>query len=438
MNTESTKVGVVGAGIVGVCTALMLQRRGFKVSIIDHNPPGEGASFGNAGCFNGSSVVPMSMPGMIASVPRWLLDPLGPLSVRLNYLPTILPWLIQFLRAGQQSRVEEQAKALRSLISTTVPLITSLADEADAGHLIRHEGHLSVYRTEASLLKDRGAWELRRLNGVCTQVLDAAELRDFDPNLSHSFTRGVLIEENGHTTNPQRLVTLLFRKVIANGGEFVRARVFGFETEGRALKSIKTNAGNVAVDAAVIAAGAHSKSLAVSLDDHVPLDTERGYHIMIRDPEVTSRIPTTDAEGKFIVTPMEVGLRVGGTVEFAGLVAKPNWKRAHVLYTHARNLLPGLSAAASEDQYTKWMGFRPSVPDSLPVIGRASRAPDVIYAFGHGHLGMTGAPMTATLVTELIAGETTSIDITPFAPARFRDTSKHPTGSSALDIEAAS
>ena len=174
MDKSRKSVGVVGAGIVGVCTALMLQRRGFKVTIIDSNPPGEGASFGNAGCFNASSIVPMSMPGMVTSVPKWLLDPMGPLAIRFSYLPTITPWLIQFLRAGRPGKVKEQAKALRSLLKSTVPLITSLAEEAGAAHLIRHEGHLTVYRSESEFAKDRGGWELLRLNRVKTRALDAA------------------------------------------------------------------------------------------------------------------------------------------------------------------------------------------------------------------------------------------------------------------------
>ncbi|KSV75998.1 hypothetical protein N185_16250 [Sinorhizobium sp. GW3] len=347
------------------------------------------------------------------------MDPAGPLSIRFSYLPTIMPWLIQFLLAGRPNRVSEQAKALRSLIGTTVPLITSLAKETGADHLIRHEGHLTVYRSDSEFAKDRGGWELRRLNGVYTQLLNADALHDFDPNISRAFTKGVLIEENGHTINPQSLVNYFFRGVISNGGEFLSAHATGFEIEGRKLKAITTTSGNLYVDAAVVAAGAHSKSLATFMGDNIPLDTERGYHVVIKNPEASPRVPTTDAGRKFIATPMEMGLRVAGTVEFAGLTAPPNWNRAHVLYTHVRNLLPALAPARSEERYSKWMGFRPSVPDSLPVIGRASRTPDVIYAFGHGHLGMTGAPMTATLVCELLTGETTSIDITPFAPTRF-------------------
>ncbi|MFC3721957.1 NAD(P)/FAD-dependent oxidoreductase [Neoaquamicrobium sediminum] len=428
MNKDRKTVGVAGAGIVGVCTALMLQREGFKVTIIDPNPPGDGASFGNAGCFNASSIVPMSMPGMMSSLPKWLLDPMGPLSIRLSYLPRIAPWLVQFLLAGRPEKVKGQARALRSLLKSTVPLISSLADEAGAGHLIRHEGHLTVYRTEPEFEKDRGGWELRRLNGVKTQVLDAAALRDFDPNLSPRITKAILVEENGHTVNPRELVVHLFRKIIANGGDYVPARVTGFETDGNSLKSIETTNGSIVVDAAVVATGAHSRSLAASLGDHVPLDTERGYHIVIKHPEVTPRIPTTDATGKFIATPMEMGLRVAGTVEFAGLAAAPNWKRAHILYTQIQSLLPGLGPLGSEDRYTKWMGFRPSVPDSLPVIGFAHRTPDVVYAFGHGHLGMTGAPMTATIVSELLSGKKTSIDITPFAPGRFSGSEAHSYG----------
>ncbi|HDS1803065.1 TPA: FAD-binding oxidoreductase [Pseudomonas putida] len=419
MSSSDKHVGVIGAGVVGVCTALMLQRRGFKVTIIDPNPPGEGASFGNAGCFNGSSVVPMSMPGMIKNVPNWLLDPMGPLAVRFNYLPNITPWLVRFLLAGKRAKVWEQAQALRSLIGSTVPLIKSLAEEAGAEHLLRHEGHLYVYRSDAALAKDRGGWELRSANGVSTQVLSADELHEFDPNISRAFTKGMLIAENSHTTNPHELVNAIFRKVLENGGTFVSARATGFIVNGAALSGVETTSGTVTVDAAVVAAGAYSKPLAEALGDNIPLDTERGYHILIRDPHVVPRIPTTDAEGKFIATPMDTGLRIGGTVEFAGLQAPPNWKRADVLYTHARNLFPGLSSTRPEKNITKWMGFRPSIPDSLPVIGRSRRCQHVVYAFGHGHLGMTGAPMTAMLVSDLVSGDTPTVDIAPFSPTRF-------------------
>ncbi|WVV47980.1 FAD-dependent oxidoreductase [Pseudomonas sp. NA13] len=261
MSSTDKHVGVIGAGVVGVCTALMLQRRGFKVTIIDPDPPGEGASFGNAGCFNGSSVVPMSMPGMIKNVPSWLLDPMGPLAVRFNYLPNITPWLVRFLLAGKRAKVWEQSQALRSLIGSTVPLIKSLAKEAGAEHLLRHEGHLYVYRSESAFVKDRGGWELRNANGISTQTLSAEELREFDPSISSAYTKGVLIAENSHTTNPHELVTSIFRKVLENGGQFLSARATGFALNGEQLIGIETTSGVVSVDAAVVAAGAHSKPL---------------------------------------------------------------------------------------------------------------------------------------------------------------------------------
>jgi glycine/D-amino acid oxidase-like deaminating enzyme len=419
MNTDRKSVGVVGAGIVGVCAALALQRRGHDVTVIDPELPGNGASFGNAGCLNASSIVPMSMPGIIKNVPSWLFDPLGPLSIRWRYLPRAVPWLIKFLQAGQPQEVVKQARAMRSLLKDTVPLMTSLAREAGAHQLIRKEGHLYVYRSGQAFANDKGGWELRRANGVDTRILDAAELHDFDPNLSACFTQGVLVEENGHTTDPHRLTSTLFDRILANGGKYIRSRAIGLTVDGGLLRSIATTSGDLVVDAAVITAGAHSKPFTGLLGNEVPLDTERGYHIVIKTPAAAPRIPTTDAEGKFIATPMDGGLRISGTVELAGLEAPPNWDRAHALFKHARNLLPGLGSHNSDSRYSTWMGFRPSMPDSLPVIGPSRRARNVIYAFGHGHVGMTGAPKTAEVVSQLISGEKPSIDITPFSADRF-------------------
>jgi D-amino-acid dehydrogenase len=260
---------------------------------------------------------------------------------------------------------------------------------------------------------------LRRDNGIAWDEFNADELRQLDPNLSRDYVKGVLVRENGHTTNPHRLVNNLAETFTRNGGRIERQHATGFELAGGRLKGIRTDAGTLKADAAVVAAGIWSKTLAAELGNAVALETERGYHLMIRDPEVSPRIPTAEAEGKFVVTPMELGLRSAGTVELAGLQAPPNWDRARLLLKHVRRMYPGLGESYSEDRLTMWMGHRPSTPDSLPVIGRSRRSPDVVYAFGHGHIGMAAAPVTGKVVSQLVSNQPTSIDVAPFSPDRF-------------------
>jgi glycine/D-amino acid oxidase-like deaminating enzyme len=362
----------------------------------------------------------MSMPGMLKDVPRWLLAAEGPLSIRWRYLPSIAPWLVQFLRSGSPEKVAAQAKALRTLLGPTVELMQSLAREAGAEDLIQHDGHLYAYRTEKGFLKDQRGWTLRRENGVSFHVLDQRSLRDFDPSLSTEFVRGVFIAENGHTINPPKLVKRLVEAALRNGAVIVRSSATQVATIGSAACGVRTAAGElVEGECVVIAAGAHSRPLADDMGDRVPLDTERGYHLMLAGSNARPRVPTTDAEGKYVATPMEDGLRLAGTVELGGLDLPPDWRRVRILLQQARKLLPGLKDGHSEDRMTHWMGFRPSLPDSLPVIGKSAKSPNVFYAFGHGHVGMTGAPMTAKVVAELVSGEPPSIDVSPFSPLRF-------------------
>ena len=405
--------------MIGISSALWLQRAGQKVVVIDPHLPGTGASHGNAGCFNGSSVVPMSMPGIWTSVPRWMLDPLGPLSIRLAYMPTLFPWLWRFLRAGRREEVRKQAAALRALLGPTLPYLKQLVAGVGVDDLIREQGHLYVYSSEKALAGDHFAWELRRDAGVQLDLLDRRQLREFDPALSSSYTNGVLIRENGHTTDPGGLVLRLAEHFVRQGGTIHRAKATGFRLDGGQLQCIETEDGTVSADSAVIAAGAHSKALLKMLGDWVPLETERGYHVMISDPESQPRVPTCDASGKFITTPMKHGLRLAGTVELAGLEQGPDWKRARALVKLGQKMLPGLPACVAEERLALWMGHRPSLPDSLPVIDRASRFPDIVYAFGHGHVGMTAAPMTGHLVADLILGRTPKIDLAPFRHSRF-------------------
>ena len=413
------RVGVIGAGMVGVCAASWLQRDGHSVYLIEAGEPGWGASFGNAGCLNGSSVTPVSMPGVVRNVPRWLLDPLGPLSLRWSYLPAIAPWLVRFIRAGTPEKVRIQARALRPLVGPTLDALRPLVSAAGAEDLVHRLGHLYVYRSAESLGKDRLAWALRRENGVEIDEFDADELRQLEPALSRDYVRGLLVRENGHTSNPLGLVQRLLEHFLRSGGELVRARAHGFRLEGARLAAIQTDSGDLAADAAIVCAGAYSKPLAAALGAKVPLETERGYHLMIADPEAMPRIPTADADGKFVATPMDTGLRFAGTVELAGLAAPPDWRRARILLKQGRKMLPGLASSHQEERISVWMGHRPSLPDSLPVLGPSNASPDVIYAFGHGHVGMTAAPMTGKVVADLVAGRAPSIDIAPFAPGRF-------------------
>jgi D-amino-acid dehydrogenase len=419
MADDRRRVGVIGAGMVGVCAASYLQRDGHNVFLIEAGNPGEGASFGNAGAFNASSVTPMAMPGIIRKVPGWLADPLGPLSLRWTYLPAILPYLYRFIRAGTAEKVHAQARALRPLVGATLSALQPLIKDAGAEALVHQRGHLYVYRSAESLAKDGLAWALRRENGVVVDEFDADELRQLEPALSREYVHGLLVRENGHTSNPFALVNALVAHFVRQGGAVIRTRATGFRLDGGHLTAIQTAAGELAADAAVVCAGAWSKPLAAGLGDKVPLETERGYHLMIRDPEVMPTIPTADGDGKFVATPMDTGLRFAGTVELAGLEAPPDWRRAQILLEQGRKMLPGLAADHPEERVSVWMGHRPSMPDSLPVLGRSKATPDVVYAFGHGHVGMTSAPMTGRLVADLVTGRPPAIDISPFAASRF-------------------
>jgi glycine/D-amino acid oxidase-like deaminating enzyme len=415
----SGPVVVIGAGIVGLCCATFLQRDGHKVVVVDPGGPGEGTSYGNAGGLNGSSIVPVAMPGVLAKVPQWLLDPQGPLSIRLRYLPTLLPWLYRFVRAGRPDLVRAQARALRGLLAPTVDMHRELAASVGVADLIQRSGLLVVYRSEAAFAADSAAMRLRAENGVKIDELSQDELRQTEPTLSPVYTRARLISENGYVRNPLRLSRALAEGLAANGGEIRRERAEGFLFNDGTVGAVLTNTGRIPASAVVLAAGAHSKKLAAQLGEKVPLDTERGYHAMIKAPEVAPRLPIMDAEAKFVATPMEEGLRMAGTVEFAGLDAPPDWRRARVLLGHGQAMFPGLPRAVAEDRVALWMGFRPSMPDSLPVIGRTRRYANAYLAFGHGHVGLIGAPMTGRVIADLIAGRSPAIDVTPFSAARF-------------------
>ena len=419
MAMKKKKVAVIGAGMVGACVARYLQRDGHDVVMIDPLDPGEGASFGNAGCFNPSSLVPIAGPDTFKQVPKYLMDPLGPLSIRWSYLPQLAPWLIRYGLAGTPEKIKQQAQALKTLIAPCFDALMPLVDDANAQDLVRREGILIVYRSSESVAADARGWALRREMGIAWEEFDQAQLRDFDPNLTPDAKFGKFVPNNGHTVNPSELVKAITGHVVRSGGRLVKAEANGFAFDGERLVAIETTSGRIEADTVVVATGAHSKRLAALAGDRVPLETERGYHVMIRTPAIKPRVPTTDSENKFVVTPMQLGVRLAGTVELAGLKAEPNWKRAEILIKRIGSLYPALGKDYSMNEMTYWMGHRPSLPDSLPVMGRSTRSADVVYAFGHQHIGMTAAPYTGVVIADLISGRPSPIDLTPFRADRF-------------------
>lgn len=413
--TEPLDIVVIGAGIVGVCCALQLRRDGHRVTLVDPHPPGTQTSFGNAGAISAQSCIPMSGPGMLKKVPTWLLDPLGPLAIRWAHLPKALPWLMRFVAAGARDKVVEQSKALRALHKPVLEAHLDLARAAGCGELIRRDGSLYVYETEAAFQGDAGNRALARERGVELQELDASELRQMEPDLQPIFVRAVFFPEGAHTVNPGALVQRYADAFRAGGGEVRQARVRGFEMGPGGVAKVRTEDGDIAADRVVVAAGAWSRELAEAVGDSVSLESERGYHLVLPHSNVNTRRPISFIERRFMATTMEMGLRLAGTVEFGGLEAAPNWGRAEKLAEHARRAFRNVDTSEA----SRWMGHRPATPDSLPVIGRSPKARNVFYAFGHGHLGLTGGAITGKHIADLVAGRSPAIDLTPFRIDRF-------------------
>lgn len=411
----SKKITIVGAGIVGIVTACYLKRDGHDVTVVDMRPPGEYCSFGNAGILSPGSCVPQSMPGILAKVPGYLADPLGPLAVRWSYLPRLAPWLLKFVAAANRQRVERIADALRALLVQTFDAYEPLVRHAGCADLIRRTGYLVVYGTERGYRGNALAWKLRRERGVVVEELDAAGIQRLLPPLAPIYARGLYLPEQGYVANPERLTKTLAAQLREDGAMVLQRRVRGIEPGGSGAAALVTDAGRMPVETLVICAGAHSGELTAGLGEPVPIEAERGYHVTCPDSGVELPMPVAAAESKFFVTPMEAGLRIAGQAEFAGLYAEPDYARADVLARHLRRMLPGVSIAHS----TQWMGRRPSLPDSLPVIGRSAKHRNVFYAFGHGHVGLCAAAPTGRIIADLVAGRIPSIDVSPFRVDRF-------------------
>ena len=418
----SRHVAVIGAGVVGAISAIEALKEGHRVTIIEPGDPGgeQAASYGNAGWLSSHSVIPPAEPGAWKKVPGFLLDPLGPLSIRWSHLPQAAPWLARYLASGWTAeRVTVAARALRALLAGAPQLHAEYAQSAGAGHLIERRGVLHVYPSRAHFEADAAAWGIRRQMGVEWIELSAGELRQREPDLDSRYILGRYVEEAGSCRDPGAYVAALVTHACARGAQIVRDRATGFRIEAGSLKAVLAGANEIACDAAVIATGVSARPLAAAAGDRVPLAAERGYHAVIERPEAGPRTPMMAADCKAVASMTEKGLRIAGQVEIAAPDAAPNWRRAHILRDLLLRMFPGLPRPLPEDRIRYWLGCRPSMPDGLPCIGCASATRDIIYAFGHGHVGLVGSARTGRVVAQLLSGHKPEIPLGPYDPRRF-------------------
>lgn len=412
--SSSADVVVVGGGIVGVCTALQLQRSGREVMLIERGIPGEEASGHNGGAFS-ADCLPTGMPSVIRSLPRMLRDPTSPLAIQLGYLPRLAPWLVRFALNSRASRVESISAALNTLMSRGIDAFRPLVTGTDAADILDNHGFLFVYQDAASLDAARFSLDLRRRRGVEYGVLDAAQLAELSPVLAGRFATGVYLTKALFTRDPGGFTRTLADRFVADGGTLHQADVTGFERQHSRVGSVVTTEGRVTAGSVVLAAGPWSRGLLRQLGTNVPLDVERGYGVDLPDPGITLDRPMVLSEFHVGMSPRPFGIQISGLDELAGIDAPANFALTDRIVRAAKTAFPELRT----DGGKPWMRRRPSMPDSLPVIGRAPRQENVYLAFGHGHKGMCMAAITGQLVQELMDDQTPSVDLAPFSPTRF-------------------
>ncbi|MEX3815385.1 NAD(P)/FAD-dependent oxidoreductase [Paraburkholderia sp. BR13439] len=407
---------VIGAGIIGTTIAYDLQRRGQSVVLVDRDAPGKGASFGNMASIAVTEFMPASRPGVWAQMPKWMLDPEGPVRIRPGYMPKLIPWFMRFLSASRPSKLRELEAAGAVLCGRVYQDLDALLKETGLEHMLSKEGCLSLYTDEAEFRADREHIEILERFGFQHQVLDGSAIRDLEPALTHKIGKAVLFPDNRSIADPYKLVVALSDQFKVLGGRIEQGEVGGFEHAEDGISAVRLKDGRLLeASQVVLAAGAFTGRLSALLNEHIPLETERGYHTQIMAPGISMKHSIIWPAKAFMVTPTAGGIRVGGTVEMAGLDAPPDYRRAKVLVKRAREALPELKA----EQTSEWMGHRPALPDTVPVMGRSARRRNVFYATGHGHLGLTYGATTGRLMADLITGVTPPVDMRPYRVDRF-------------------
>jgi D-amino-acid dehydrogenase len=408
------EVIVIGAGVIGLSTALMAQARGLSVTVVDREGPAAGASAGNAGAFAFTDILPLASPGILRKAPKWLLDPLGPLSIPPAYALQIAPWLFRFWRACSPRAVAASTTAQTRLMDLSRAELEPFLAATGTFGMLRKDGNLQVYESEREFRASLPGWQAREAHGIEFRQMTAADMAALQPGLSPRFIKGTFTPGWFSIADPKDYVLALADRFRAQGGTILTAEVTRLEPHESGVY-IRTNGKSLSADKVVIAAGAFSHRIAASLGDRIPLETERGYNTTLPPGAFDLRCQMTFGGHGFVISRLSSGIRVGGAVELGGLSLPPNYKRSEAMLRKAKAFLPDLKTGGG----TQWMGFRPSLPDSLPAIGRSKASPRVIHAFGHGHLGLTQSAGTARLVADLLTDQTPPVDLTPFSPQRF-------------------
>ena len=412
-NKICSSVGIVGAGIQGVCTGLQLLKKNIPTTIFDQNDPGSMASYGNAGHFSPYAVVQLNRPDILYDIPKMLLSSYGPLALKWNYIPKMLPWIFRYLKNCNKKSMLHTAKSMNQILSLSMDAYEEIFQEIDTTNLIEQKGIIYVW-TNKNLKSRELEIKVRDELGVKQKILNVKEILDLEPNLKPVFSGGCFYDYAYHAKDPHGILKKIFELFLKKGGKFIKQNVNSVRQSQANQTIIKTDDGEYKFEKSVIACGAYSKKLTDQLGEKIPLDTERGYHVHFKGMENLLSRPVIFLDRGFGMTPMNQGLRAVGTVELGGLKNPISKKRIQYIVNCAKELLPQLG-----DYQDEWLGFRPTLPDFLPVIGPSKNNQNIIYAFGHQHLGWTLGPITGKIVSGILANEKTNLDLSPYNSLRF-------------------
>lgn len=406
---------IVGAGIVGVSTAVWLQRAGHEVILIDRIGPAAGASQGNGGVLASASIIPVTVPGLLRKAPRMLFDPGQPLFLKWRYLPRLAPWLVKYLAHANEADMRRIASALYGIVGDSLADHQALSSGTPAKKYLKSSHYRFVYPSRATFEAERLIWSIRAEHGFAWTELEGEALRQREPSLSPDIRFCASLDGHGTITDPEAYICALAREVTDQGGEIRLANVDDIVRENGRVTGVRADGETISCDTVVIACGAWSKPLMAKLGIDVPLESERGYHLELWEPSMMPEAPLMVTGGKFVATPMEGRLRLAGVVEFGGLDAPPSRAPFELLLRQACGTFPGLRWK----KMTQWMGHRPAPADSIPVIGPVRGLEGAYAGFGHHHVGLTGGPKTGRLLSQMISGQEPNINVEPYAPSRF-------------------